>query len=47
MFFLRSIDANASDGSEFVCDTCHSYLINDDPKVPQKCAFNMELIGQN
>ena len=32
--FSKKYRCKCSDGSEFVCDTCHSYLINDDPKVP-------------
>ena len=44
--FCKKYRCKCSDGSEFVCDTCHSYLISDDPKVPQKCAYNKELIGK-
>ena len=42
--FCKKYRCKCYDGSEFVWDTCHSYLISDDPKVPQKCAYNKELI---
>ena len=35
-----------SDGSEFICDTCYSYLVNVHPKLPQKCAYNMYMVGK-
>ena len=35
-----------SDGSEFICDTCHSHLAKIDPVLPKKCAYNMEIIGK-
>ena len=44
--FSKKYRRKCPDGSEFICDTCHSYLMNDDPKVPQKCAYNRELIGK-
>ena len=34
------------DGSEFICDTCHSLLIDVHPKLPKKCAYNMEMVGK-
>ena len=36
----------ASDGSEFICDTCYSDLANIDPVLPKKSAYNMEIIGK-
>ena len=35
-----------SDGSEFICDTCYSHLVNVHPKLPQKCAYNMDMVGK-
>ena len=36
----------ASDGSEFICDTCYSDLANIDPVLPKKSVYNMEIIGK-
>ena len=36
--FSKKYRRKCSDGSEFICDTCYSYLSNEYPKLPQKCA---------